>query len=195
MIYLPIVVVKRRSIVAVQTWEEFNREYELIKKFGLNALQDKLNQQLKVQGQTTQLSKNDVLNALSQVINTPEIHTFLNKTENQQYLVGLSQVDKSLRQNQVPRAEPSVEIKANLENRQAQQRFKTAEWTKSFEPAIQEVAAQMAAALNQNPKQGAAIVSQYEKVLSDSLRQQAELRLKMKMPAPAPSKRQKPEPY
>lgn len=90
-----------------QTFDDFSKNLDLVRKFGVAAVMDALNEKLKAQGQTVQLSKDNVLSIMKQAIASP---TLDREIDNSLDKLGLDQVKKMLELEHTPRYDTRPEV-------------------------------------------------------------------------------------
>lgn len=168
--------------MAQQSWVEFEKAYELYKKYGVNELEKQLQ---KAARHNPSIGEQDVQAALRLTLQaiTPDV-------EKQ-----LLQVDPQLRQHHQPRVEPEHELVETLQGEVSPgQRFKEPKWAKfDFAPATKEIIRNIARQLAQDPNAGKTMTAQYDKVLKEALRNELQNRLKAQF-RPAPGQKKKIEP-
>lgn len=189
--------------MASQTYEEFEKEYKLIREFGVKALQNKLNLEMKQQGQTAQLGQQNVLDLVHSVIRSPEINNRLDHA----FEIDLNKARLLLEQKQTPRADNRPEVtNRNILNTDPNQKptntaksLKNPPWTAkmdlSADPKVQDAINNIA----QNPNMDKAeLTTQFNQVmnaLENKLKNEYANRLKMAGPKPTPGKKVRPEPF
>lgn len=179
----------KRKRTVEQTWESFDRQYELVRKFGVRAIQDKLNADLKAQAQTVKLNPQNVMDILGQVA----------RKMDEAFSLGLEKVQEQLRlQQHSLRADNRPEV-TNQDKLDVASQSKSSGRTKvpPFElkmdmgdPKVQNAIKQIA----KNPNDAGPITQLFNDIkLKDQLQARAEHRLRNR-PTPSPSKRKKIEP-
>ncbi len=105
-----------------RSWDEFVKEYNYIMKFGVQALQERLNQRAAAQGQTYRLKDNDVADIMLDL--QGQLGNALDKS--------LKLVNDELKQRQTPRGDFRPEIEEGLVAKRTRQ-FEAAPWAEKFD--------------------------------------------------------------
>ncbi len=169
-----------------QTYQEFEEQLELLRKFGPAAVQKTLDAERKKQGLGEAVTRDAVLNAVGQT---------MEKYMDAAYQNGLKATQTALRMQHTPRADSTPE----LTNEDKLQAGSTKQQARKPHPLFKDLASDAnSAAINQiinNPRNGEVIATQFNEIIKNmenELRNQHKLRMAM---APRPGKKIEPKPH
>jgi hypothetical protein len=182
-----------------QTFDDFSKNLDLVRKFGVAAVMDALNAKLKGEGQTVQLSKDNVLSIMNQAIATSGLNQEIDHNLDK---FGLDEVNKMLKLEHTPRYDTRPEVQnkneMGVEVPQATRNFAPnpllAKLDDAADPKARDrILDDMAQQIANNPNSPGEWTPMLNNVIDAHAKQRAAEKLRLVM-APAPRPTHKPRP-